>query len=227
MNLLRSYEYFNPNQCKNKIHIIGCGAVGSTLAENLVRLGLTNITIYDHDKVESHNIANQMFRAIDIGKHKVEAMQEILFDINPDLQEANSGFRIVSEKYEDQQLYGYVFLCVDNIEIRRTICENNKFNLNILGVFDFRIAATDGQVFAAEWRKDSIEWLLSTMQFSHEEAVETAPVSACNSPLSLAPAIRDCVAIGVANFMNFAQGKPYKKMIETYTFDAAINSFSK
>lgn len=227
MNLLRSYNFFNPSECQNKIHIIGCGAIGSTLAENLVRLGLTNITIYDHDKVESHNIANQMFRAIDIGKYKVEAMEDMLNDINPDLQEEKSRFKIVADRYEKQPLYGYVFLCVDNIETRRSICEDNKFNLNIKGMFDFRMAATDGQCFAVEWRKNHIEWLLSTMQFSHEDALEETPVSACNSPISLVPAIRNCVAVGVANFMNLVQGKPYKKMIETYTFTPSINAFDK
>ena len=39
MNLSKSYEFFKPESCGGRIHIIGCGAVGSTVAENLSRLG--------------------------------------------------------------------------------------------------------------------------------------------------------------------------------------------
>ena len=86
MDLVKSYDFFKPETCGDRIHIIGCGAVGSTVAENLVRFGLTNITLYDFDTVEAHNIANQMFRTIDIGKPKTQALAEILTEINPAME---------------------------------------------------------------------------------------------------------------------------------------------
>ena len=112
MNLVKSYDYFQPEKCRSRIHIIGCGAVGSTVAENLVRMGLTRITLYDFDKVESKNIANQMFRECDIGKAKVDAVAEQLKLINPEIER-----ELVIERngYSDQKLDGYVILCVDNI----------------------------------------------------------------------------------------------------------------
>ena len=61
MDLSKSYEFFKPEMCEERIHIIGCGSVGSTVAENIARFGLTKITLYDFDYVEQHNIANQMF----------------------------------------------------------------------------------------------------------------------------------------------------------------------
>ena len=67
MNLSKSSEFFNPSMIQHSIHIIGCGAVGSTLAENLVRLGLTRFTLWDFDQVESKNIVNQMFFSDQIG----------------------------------------------------------------------------------------------------------------------------------------------------------------
>ena len=86
MDLSKSYEFFKPEMCGERLHIIGCGAIGSTVAENLVRFGLTNITLYDFDTVERHNIANQMFKETDIGKLKTEALAEYLCDINPDVR---------------------------------------------------------------------------------------------------------------------------------------------
>lgn len=141
MNLVKSYDYFQPEKCRSRIHIIGCGAVGSTVAENLVRMGLTRITLYDFDKVESKNIANQMFRECDIGKEKVDAVAEQLKLINPEIER-----ELVIERngYSDQKLDGYVILCVDNIDLRREIATKNKTNPNIKAMFDFRRVFAQG-----------------------------------------------------------------------------------
>ena len=92
MDLSKSYEFFAPEKYNTRIHIIGCGSVGSTLAENLVRCGLTKITLWDFDKVEAHNIVNQMFRQQDVGKLKAEALKDILMDINPEVKDTIEVF---------------------------------------------------------------------------------------------------------------------------------------
>ncbi|MEG2121686.1 MAG: hypothetical protein RRZ64_06480, partial [Rikenellaceae bacterium] len=84
----------------------------------------------------------------------------------------------------------------------------------------------DAQHFAADWRdKKMVANLIKTMQFSHEEALADTPVSACNSPLSVAPTIRSIVAYGVSNFMNFVKGKSLKTLIVTYPFDYVVDAF--
>ena len=67
MDLSKSYEYFQPEKLTDRVHIIGCGSVGSTVAENLARSGVTKFTLWDFDVVEPHNLANQMFREKDVG----------------------------------------------------------------------------------------------------------------------------------------------------------------
>ena len=59
MNLLKSKDYFSPNKVNGKVHIIGCGSVGSTIAELIARTGIKDICLYDFDTVSPHNIANQ------------------------------------------------------------------------------------------------------------------------------------------------------------------------
>ena len=66
IDLSKSYEYFQPEKVGCRIHIVGCGSVGATIAELLVRLGLTNIALWDMDTVSPHNLANQIFRQQDI-----------------------------------------------------------------------------------------------------------------------------------------------------------------
>ena len=47
MNLIKCVDFFDPTTITEETHIIGCGAVGSTLAEMLTRMGCTNIHLYD------------------------------------------------------------------------------------------------------------------------------------------------------------------------------------
>jgi hypothetical protein len=54
-------------------------AVGSNLADNLVRQGLTNLRAIDHDRVEEHNVSTQLYGESDVGVWKVEALRNRLF----------------------------------------------------------------------------------------------------------------------------------------------------
>lgn len=223
MDLAKSYEFFQPEMCKERLHIIGCGAIGSTVAENLVRFGLTNITLYDFDHVEPHNIANQMFRQVDIGKTKVEALADMLYEINP---EVKKEIKLVDKGYVGQKLSGYVFLCVDNIDLRREIAESCKDNPYVKAMFDFRMRLTDAQHYAADWKnKKMVEDFLKSMAFTHEEAKAETPVSACNMTLSVVPTVRMIVAHGVSNFINFAKGGSINKLILIDAFGHTVDAF--
>ena len=223
MNLNKSYEFFQPEMCRERIHIIGCGAIGSTVAENLARFGLTKISLYDFDNVESHNIANQMFTSEDIGKTKVQAVAEYLQKINPEIK---NDLILVEKGYTGQRLSGYVFLCVDNIDLRREIamaCRDNPF---IKGMFDFRMRLEDAQAYAADWGDTKmVEAFLNSMAVSHEEAKEQTPVSACNMTLSVCPTVRSIVSAGVANFINFVKGNGIKKLILFDAFKFTLDAF--
>lgn len=221
MNLNKSIDFFDPNSCEDRITIIGCGAIGSTVAENLVRFGLTNIALYDFDVVTDHNIANQIYTSEDINKLKVEALKQYLCKINPDLE---NTLKIHAKPYTDEPLSGHVFLCVDNIDTRREIATNNKYNKFIKTMFDFRMRLTDAQHYAANWSDNKmVDNFIKSMEFTREEAQAETPVSACNLALSIAPTVRVICAYGVNNFINFVKTGSIKKMIlidmNTYTID--------
>lgn len=223
MDLSKSYEYFQPEKMDDRVHIIGCGSVGSTVAENLARSGVTKFTLWDFDLVEPHNLANQMFRHKDIGKPKTEALLDILCDINLDVKDDT---KLQNEGWKGQQLSGFVFLCVDNIDLRREIVEKHFDSPYVKAMFDFRTRLEDAQHYAADWsdykmKKD----FLSSMNFSHDEAKEETPVSACNVTLSVCPTVRIICAYGVANFMNFWNGKPIKKLILAGAFNFMLDAF--
>jgi molybdopterin/thiamine biosynthesis adenylyltransferase len=222
MNLNKHYEFFNPTAVKQEIHIIGCGAIGSTVAEMLTRLGFQSLYLYDFDKVSDHNITNQMFRMKDIGCFKVDALEEILKDINPDIKvnKCHTGWD------EYTRLSGIVFIAVDNIELRKQIVESIKYNKAVTYVTDCRMRLTDAQCYAADWSDDkAIETLLSTMQFTSEEAKEATPISACGTTLSVTPTVRTIVSLCVSNLINFVKHNDYKTMLMLDAFAMNIVCF--
>lgn len=203
MDLSKSFEFFDPAQCKEKIHIIGCGSVGSTVAELLVRFGLKDFVLYDFDIVSSHNLVNQMFVASDMGKEKTECLKNHMLAINPELTES---IKIEPNGWHDQKLNGYVFLCVDDIELRKKIVQDNMYNLAVKAMFDFRTGLTDAQHFAADWgRGNQKKNFLATMNFTNEEADAAVPMSACHIALCVAPTVRWVANVGVTNFINFVK----------------------
>ena len=222
MNLAKSYEFFNPDTCKNRIHIIGCGSVGSTVAELLARFGLMNVSLYDFDVVEEHNLANQMFTTENLYKPKIEGVYERWIKINP---EAAKTIKLYPDGWNGNKLSGYVFLCVDNIELRRRIVEENKYNLNIKAMFDFRTALVDAQHYAADWSKEKdIECLLDQMDFTHEEAEKNVPVSACKVSLCVMPTVWSVAMAGVVNFINFVRENKLEKamILKPFEFETLV-----
>lgn len=207
MNLSKIYEFFQPEKVTDRIHIVGCGSVGSTIAENLARCGIKKMTLWDFDKVEAHNIVNQMFREADVGKTKAEALKDILLEINPDME-----IKLKPNGWNGEMMSGYVFLAVDSIEIRRKIVEQHMNNNNIKAMFDTRTLLTGAQLYAANWSEyKSKKDFLATMQFSHEEAAAETPVSACGVTLGVATTVRIAAALSVNNFIKFVKdGKLWK-----------------
>lgn len=219
MDCSKFLELFNPSKIRDRIHIIGCGSVGSTIAELLARYGLTKFDLYDFDVVESKNIANQMFRTQDIGLQKVDALCNILCEINPDVA---SNIVLHGEGYVGQPLSGYVFLAVDDIELRREICESNQYNSFIKSVIDVRTGLYDAETRAAYWASyNDKKALIDSMQFSNADAEKATPRSACGVAFGVAPTVRMVCTCAVANFMNFLGGAELTRLIlvNPFSFD--------
>lgn len=220
MNLNKHLDFFNPALVTEPIHIIGCGALGSHIAELLVRLGCDNIHLWDFDIVEAHNITNQLFVHNQIGQEKTKALDELLHAINPTLVTKLHG------KYEMQNLSGYVFIPVDSIDLRRDIVTHLLDNSYVKAIFDARMRLTDAQSYAADWSIPAHkEALLNTMQFTSEEAKEATPVSACGTALSVTPTVHTVASVTVSNFINLMLGKELMQIILLDAFSYNLNAF--
>lgn len=209
MNKSKLLEFFDATKIKAPIHIVGCGAIGSHIAEQLTRIGCSDIHLWDMDTVSAHNITNQMFIEGDMGLPKVQAVGAMMYDIN-----SNVVVKLHNTGWQGEILNGYVFLCVDNIDLRREIVLKNQYNPNCIAFFDFRMRLTDAQHYMAV-RSDeaSVKKLLASMDFSHEEAKDATPKSACGTELSVVYTVKCITALGISNFVKLILGRPTKEVI--------------
>lgn len=219
IDTIKFLERFNPDEIKENIHIIGCGAIGSHVACMLTRLGLTNLILYDFDTVESKNIANQNYFEDQIGQSKVTALADNIKAINKDAHPIirNKGWVPLVP------LTGYVFMCVDSIKTRKDIYENCKNSNGCKAIFDFRMRYSDAQHYA--YKKEEIEKFEGMLDFTDEEAKEATPISACGTTLSVITTVNMVVSLGISNFINITKGEKHKNVILIDAFKPYITTF--
>ena len=122
----KSFSVIDKDKIKGNIHVVGVGALGSRVVENLVRLNLASkIVVYDMDVVEEKNLNNQVYLRKHIGMPKVEAMRDYALEIDSDakLRIKNKKVEYIRTKNTD-----IVILAIDNFESRAKILsqiENN------------------------------------------------------------------------------------------------------
>lgn len=218
-------EFFDATDYKDiAIHVVGCGAIGSHVCEELARLGfMFNIHLYDFDTVAAHNITNQMFTFNQIGMKKVDACAQMMSAINPDIQ-----LTLHRDGLQAPWICnGIIILAVDSIEVRKSITSANMFNPFCKAIMDFRMRLTDAQYYFASRTPNGKELqnLLATMQFTHDEAKAATPTSACGVELSVIYTVKLITAVGMANLIKYLLEQDYKKLIlidtnHLFTMDA-------
>ncbi len=66
--------------------ICGCGSVGSCIALQLARSGVGRFILVDTDCMEIHNVCRHQCNLTDVGRYKVDAVADRIYQINPQAQ---------------------------------------------------------------------------------------------------------------------------------------------
>ena len=69
-----------------QIAVLGQGGLGGPLTEQLARSGCENFVICDNDKFDESNLNRQVCVRADIGKFKVDVVEKLLKNINPEIK---------------------------------------------------------------------------------------------------------------------------------------------
>ncbi len=107
------------DKLKNKsILVFGLGGVGGACVESLVRAGIGKVGLVDGDEYEITNVNRQIFATMKtLGMRKVDACEERLLDINPDLKIKIYDLFISDENINeiDFENYDYIVDAIDTI----------------------------------------------------------------------------------------------------------------
>lgn len=145
------FSFEDQKKIKNThIGALGCGGA-SPIVEILVRLGCENITICDKDKWEFSNIGRTVCHFNDIGKYKVDTVEELAKSINPNVK-IRKFYEITPEnvsKILDGVEIAYCMLdeAVGNIIAARE-CRKRNINFVLCPMMPF--------IFSLWFTKDSI-----------------------------------------------------------------------
>ena len=128
----------------SSVAIIGCGGLGSTVAQSLTMSGVGKILLIDYDKVELSNLNRQsLFQEKDISKNKALVLARSLSKINSKVvitklpsrvEENNIGLALKD--------FNLVVDCSDNFETRYLVnkfCVKNKKKLVSAALQNFHI----------------------------------------------------------------------------------------
>lgn len=137
----RQLDLAPPDSLKIPITVIGTGGIGSFTVLSLAKMGCTDITVFDDDTVENHNLPNQFFREEDIGKPKVEALKEIVKSFT------GTEITAMNEKFEKQPLKNIIIVAVDTMDVRIKIWDKVKYNSQISLYIDSRMGAEVMNIF--------------------------------------------------------------------------------
>jgi molybdopterin/thiamine biosynthesis adenylyltransferase len=121
-----------------QVTICGAGALGSHLADSLVRQGFKKLRVIDRDRIEEHNVSTQLYGVSEVGAWKVEALRNRLFravevEIEPVQKELND--RNVKSLLKTSEIVIDTF---DNSLARRLVqdyCRGAKVDCLHVGLF--------------------------------------------------------------------------------------------
>ena len=140
----------------NNIAIAGAGGIGSNLLAMLFDYGFnrkqfdymqTSVDIYDDDTVDISNLLHQNFKIDDVGKHKVEVLE--------DKYVVNGLKRRMT--IEDFEKYDVIFSCVDSMQFRKSLYEYSwTVDKNKLFWVDGRCTSRQAALFNSDLPKETL-----------------------------------------------------------------------
>ncbi len=131
---------------KTAISIIGCGGLGTSVAQYLSMSGISNFSLVDYDSIVMSNLNRQtLFTEKDIGRKKSEVLSKKIKEINNLAKIAYFDEKVTSSNihnFIDKK--SIVLDCTDNFQSRLLIneyCNHNKKILVSAAIQNFDIQA--------------------------------------------------------------------------------------
>lgn len=149
-----------------KFVVIGAGAIGSYVVATLAKMGARSIVVYDDDKIEDHNISNQLYPLYLVGKPKVEAIESVAFDYG------ECAIRPIAERWNHDNATDadIIVVAVDDMDVRKAIWNYYKGRPHKL-FLEGRMAAQVFSVYGVEAENKAAKAFYETSLYPQSEAM--------------------------------------------------------
>lgn len=149
----RQAALFDPIKYEDAhVTLIGVGGIGSGVLLGLAKMGIKNITVFDDDLLETHNMPNQFYSVNHIGMPKVEAAAAIARDFSPDsieIQTVNEKATYLSDIPENS----IIIFAMDSLAARRDLFLS-RFVCKTKNIIDARMGGNVISVYNVNTEND-------------------------------------------------------------------------
>ena len=118
-------ENFNKIQSKTVL-IVGLGGVGGYATESLVRSGIKNLILIDHDTIDISNLNRQIISTSNnVGNNKVDEFKKRILEINPECNVITHKLFLDRTNYTilDGYQIDYIIDCCDSVEAKKLLID--------------------------------------------------------------------------------------------------------
>lgn len=115
---VRQLDLIPETALEKTINVVGLGGIGSPTAYLLAKMGFKEITIFDFDDVELHNISTQMYGLEDVSKQKNIALFDKIYK-ELGVEVGSHGLKMEEIPYGD-----ITILALDNMDERIKLWNN-------------------------------------------------------------------------------------------------------
>jgi len=138
----RSLDIIDPDKLDFPIHILGVGGIGSWTALILAKMGALDITVYDDDVVEDHNVASQFYKESQLGEEKTKALADNVSE--------QTGVKILPMPISGERNIkkGIVIIAIDSMERRHKIADKLEYSIN--WIIDGRMGGTQFEIYSQQ-----------------------------------------------------------------------------
>ena len=210
MDYRKQINLIDAEEVNIPINVIGCGALGSWLVLFLLKMGFKNITVYDFDNIEEHNIPNQCFSESQVGMANVDAMDSLCKMFNKDAEER---VKFVNQKITLREVWsmeGIILCAVDSMRVRKEIYMNSIKRKDCDLFIEARLSIWGAYVYTLY--KNGKDWTEKYEDTLYAD--EETEVSACGVSQTALPAAVNAASIMIMKMIVWLRGEEPQHRLE-------------
>jgi len=142
MRHMRQEGLVNSDIFATPVCVVGAGGIGSFTTLALAKIGFQDISVWDMDMIEEHNISNQFYPLSNVGVSKVDGLAQMI-----SMFEGISIRGYKKRWNKEEKLQGVVVAAVDNMKTRLELFQAVKKDKNVLCLIDGRMGGNQLEVY--------------------------------------------------------------------------------